>query len=277
MRLQYKNFALSDLKAAAEAGHFTGKASVYGVVDSYNDVVMPGAFTKSLASKGNRVKVLAQHCPEDVIGLATLTDTPDALLVSDGALELGLQSAQDMYTRVKGGLIDGISIGYVCQNATFDKNGLRQLNEIDLWEVSLVTFPANPFATVTGIKSRARRLAALKAVDGMDASVADALSAIDAQIDDLDTAFDDLLAMLGIADPDEDGGKTIDGMLREIKAGRMISAANMDKLKSAITALQAVCDAAEASKNADTLKSENAETLALAIAASEALGKFLAQ
>src|SRR5258705_995996 len=101
--MEFKNI---QIKSVSEEGTFTGWASVNGVVDSYNDIVMPGAFTKSLQKNGNKIKVLAQHNPDDVIGLATLTERPEGLW-AEGKLELGLQSARDMFTRLRSKLIDG--------------------------------------------------------------------------------------------------------------------------------------------------------------------------
>jgi HK97 family phage prohead protease len=152
------------VKAAADAaGQFAGRASVYGVVDSYHDVVMPGAFTKFLQGNGSRIKVLNQHDPSDPIGYAELTDSDTALLAS-GQLVLDLPSAKDMYTRLQNDLIDGISIGYEVVDQDYN-NGVRQLKEISLWEISLVTFPANSLARVTGVKTDIARLIAGKNVD----------------------------------------------------------------------------------------------------------------
>jgi HK97 family phage prohead protease len=238
MLLERRTFRLSEAKAKGdEAGKFTGKASVYGVVDSYGDVVMPGAFTKTLAENGGRIKVLSQHNANDVIGLATLADSPDALLVTEGALELELQSARDAYVRLKGGLIDGISIGYVTRDAEW-KGGNRLLTDIELWEVSLVTFPANPYALVSGVKG----------------GVADAFAAIDR-------------ALLEI--------KRVAGLYAEIKAGRMLSSANEDKIRTAYDSLKSIVDALDADKNAE-LKARETESERLAlVTVSETLGKLL--
>jgi len=152
-----------EAKASEVAGHFTGRASVYGVIDAYNDVVMPGAFTKTLEDHGGRIVVLSQHDPSEPIGFAELEDTKQSLNAS-GALVLDLQSAKDAYVRLQNGLIDGLSIGYEVVKDNF-QNGVRQLHEIKLWEVSLVTFPANQFARVTDVKSEIARLLQGKDVD----------------------------------------------------------------------------------------------------------------
>jgi len=151
MELKFFDLA-GEVKAGSKPGSFKGRASVYGVTDSYGDVVRPGAFTASLAERGNEIVVLSQHDPSNAIGKATLTDSAEALLV-EGQLELALPTARDAYTRLKSGLITGISIGYVTRDARFE-HGVRQLTDIELWEISLVTFPANDAARVTSVKHR---------------------------------------------------------------------------------------------------------------------------
>lgn len=210
MRLEYRSFLLSDAKAKDEPGKFTGKASVYGVIDSYGDVVMPGAFTKTLAERGSEIVVLSQHDPTNSIGKAQLADSADALLITDGRLELELASARDEYIRLKSGLITGISIGYVTRDARFEQ-GVRQLTEIDLWEVSLVTFPANDFARVTGVKANADPFAAIER------------AYIEAQ--------------------------RIKSLIDEIKAGRTLSAENEKRVRGAFTLLKEIVDFLDADKS----------------------------
>jgi HK97 family phage prohead protease len=146
------------LKSLTKSGQFTGRASVYGNTDSYGDVVMPGAFTQSLKDLGGEIVVLNQHNPSDPIGKAELIDTPTSLNAV-GQLVLDLASAKEAYVRLQNGLIDGISIGYEVLKEVYVGN-VRQLQEIKLWEISLVTFPANQFARVTDVKgdTESRRL-----------------------------------------------------------------------------------------------------------------------
>lgn len=151
--MQYKAYRLLDPTLSDTPGMFSGRASVYGVLDLQNDMVMPGAFTKSLQENGNTVKVLVQHDPNQVVGLAELADGPDGLHVKNGQLALELNDAQQVYIRLKNKLIDGISIGYETPEggAKFVK-GVRELHQLKLHEISLVTFPACPPARVTDVK-----------------------------------------------------------------------------------------------------------------------------
>lgn len=242
MRLEYRSFLLNDAKAKDEPGKFTGKASVYGVIDSYGDVVMPGAFTKTLAEKGNEIVVLSQHDQTNAIGIARLSDSSDALLITDGRLELELASARDEYVRLKSGLITGISIGYVTRDARFEQ-GVRQLTDIDLWEVSLVTFPANDFARVTDVKTSGDPFAAI------------------------DRAYVE--------------AERIKSLIGEIKAGRTLSAENEKRVRGAYSLLKEIIDfldtadddKAKAEAEAKRQSEIESERLAL-VAVSETLGKL---
>jgi uncharacterized protein len=150
MTKEFKTFAAT-LDGAKE-GSFAGWASTYGgEPDSYGDVVMPGAFSKTVAANGGRIKVLSQHDPTNVIGIGTLTDKAHGLWI-EGQLVLDLPSAREAYVRLKAGLIDRMSIGYETITSRA-KNGVRQLTEIKLWEVSLVTFPANQHAAIESVKA----------------------------------------------------------------------------------------------------------------------------
>lgn len=150
--MQKREFALKSVAADAE-GRFSGWASTYHNEDHSGDVVMPGAFTNTIRENNGVIRILAQHDRGDVIGLARLTDRPAEGLWIDGQLELALASARDAYVRLRGGLIDSLSIGYVTRKERFDaKRGVRELLDIDLLEVSLVTFPANAHARVVSVK-----------------------------------------------------------------------------------------------------------------------------
>jgi uncharacterized protein len=152
---QTLSFKAVGLKAEGDSGVVTGRASVYGVIDSYSDIVMPGAFTKTLQEHGGRIVVLSQHAPDVSIGMADLEDRRDGLHCRVQLL-LDIQAAREDFVRAKAGAVTGISIGYETIRDDIDrKTGVRRLLEVRLWEISLVTFPANQSARVTGVKDRA--------------------------------------------------------------------------------------------------------------------------
>jgi uncharacterized protein len=153
------------IKAVDDAGHFTGVGAAYGNVDLGGDKILPGAFTKTLQEKQKFV-LLWQHNPSEPIGSVVVSDSPQGLLV-DGKLELQDPTAQKAYTFLKSGVISGLSIGYDTQKAAF-VDDVRELRELKLWEISIVTFPMNQSAMVTGIKAMPDDEMAkhLKAIDG---------------------------------------------------------------------------------------------------------------
>jgi len=145
-----------EVKALEEAGRFSGLASVYSVEDLAGDIIEPGAFTDTLAERGNEVPILWAHDPANPVGLGKLTDTERGLHI-DGTLDLDVQSGRDAYSRIKKRIVKGLSIGFrVAKNGVAFGNlgdGIRRLSKIDLMEVSLVPVPANPSALVTNVKA----------------------------------------------------------------------------------------------------------------------------
>lgn len=154
--METKTIALQ-LKAEGAEGEFEGLASVYGNKDMGGDIVAPGAFTKSIADKPE-IPVLWQHDQREPIGVGTLTDTAEGLAIK-GKLVMQSDVAQKAFALMKAGALKGLSIGYQIVTAARE-NGARLLKEIKLYEVSLVTFPMNPDATVTAVKEQAETCAA---------------------------------------------------------------------------------------------------------------------
>jgi HK97 family phage prohead protease len=137
-----------ELKQLGEKGEFSGLASTYNNVDELGDVVEPGAFTKTLAGSKER-PLLWNH--RDPIGMVQLTDSPGGLLVQ-AKLSLAVRQAAEAYTLLKDNIVRGLSIGYETIRSDF-VGPVRHLRELKLWEVSLVTLPANTQAVVTGVKT----------------------------------------------------------------------------------------------------------------------------
>lgn len=155
MGLKNRSFTFS-VKAvdgsSDQYGYFEGYGSVFGVVDSYRDCVDKGAFGESLSKK--MPKLLIQHCSGMVGGKFTEAREDDHGLYLKGRLNLKVQHAREAYELLKDGSIEGMSIGFSTIEEELDKTtGVNHLKKVDLWEVSLVTFPANEAATVTMVKS----------------------------------------------------------------------------------------------------------------------------
>jgi HK97 family phage prohead protease len=143
-----------DIKTVSEDGAFSGYASVFNLVDSQNDIIAKGAFKDSLDSKKNNIKLLWQHKMDEPIGVfESLYEDSHGLFVK-GKLLLDVKRAKEAYSLLKSGAINGMSIGYSVVSARVDEDSLvRIIEDLDLFEVSLVTFPANEGATITSVKS----------------------------------------------------------------------------------------------------------------------------
>lgn len=152
MTLETKHFAITELKADDETRTVEGFASVFDTVDSYKDIVVPGAFTRTLKENG-RPAMLWQHDTRQVIGTwDELEETPKGLRVKGTILDTTLGT--DVYKIVRAKAVTGMSIGYGTKKYEIDeKKGVRRLLDVDLFEVSLVTFPANDKAQITRVKS----------------------------------------------------------------------------------------------------------------------------
>ena len=151
-----------DIKAVAADGTFTGHASLFGVEDLGRDIVQAGAFTKSLTSRpANKIKMLRGHDTSEPIGVWT-SITEDAIgLKVAGRLILDTVKGAETYALMKAGALDGLSIGYRTKRESMDrKNNTRLLQELELHEISIVTFPMLPTATIANVKSDFSRLVA---------------------------------------------------------------------------------------------------------------------
>ncbi len=126
----------------------SGYASLFGKSDQGGDIVEAGAYRISLA-KGRRIKMLWQHDPAQPIGIWDEVVEDARGLWVKGRLLTDVARAREAASLIAAGAIDGLSIGYRTLRAHKDASGARRLSELDLWEVSLVTFPMLPEARVT--------------------------------------------------------------------------------------------------------------------------------
>lgn len=157
-------------------GVFSGYGSVFGVVDSYGDIVLPGAFQASLdrhKADGTRPKGLWQH--DSLHPILTWTDLREDVhgLYCAGKLILDVEKARETHALMKAGELDGLSIGYEVAAFSYchpddveTKYGLRpdlasplstngqyrMIEAVDLWEISVVTYPACAPARVQTVR-----------------------------------------------------------------------------------------------------------------------------
>jgi uncharacterized protein len=149
--METQQFALMDFKADDETRSIEGWASIYDYTDSQKDIVVRGAFARSL--KNGKPAMLWQHKMDTPIGVWDVAEETDKGLLVRGRI-LDTSAGDDAYKLAKAGAVKGLSIGYTPKRQEFDRDkGTRKLLEVELHEVSLVTFPANDRAKVTRVKS----------------------------------------------------------------------------------------------------------------------------
>jgi len=222
-------FAIKQADLLAQ-GVIEGYAAVIGNVDDGNDVIDPGAFTKTIAENGARIKMGWQHegpfgvttyiaeVGRDALPPAVLARAPDALggVFVRGQADMTAEDA-DRLKRLASGSVDELSIGYEAVKAGFEQDGdryVRRLKEVRLFEWSPVWVAMNQAAIVTGVKAHTP------------------------------STVDDLLSLLA-----------------EMKEGRVLSAASKEKIDAAMSAakdliqeLEALLAAAEPAKHHSALR-----------------------
>lgn len=170
MRFERRDIGLLEVKAPdATTGEFSGYGAIFGNVDSYGDVIEEGAFSESLqewSAKGKWPPMLLQHGggifgggAEDMLPVGqwtSMSENSKGLKVEGRLFALDTEKGRYIYEGLQSGVLDGLSIGFQVREA---RNGTkagepdRTLVNVDLWEVSIVTFPANPKARVSAVKS----------------------------------------------------------------------------------------------------------------------------
>lgn len=153
---EVRSYALQ-IKAAGDDGTIEGYGSVFDVVDSYEDSIAKGAFAKSIAdhkSAGTMPALLWQHRSDQPIGVWTEMAEDAKGLTLKGKLALDTEKGKEAHALLKMGALNGLSIGFMSKQWAYDRETeIRTLTEIEIWECSIVTFPANSKARITGVKS----------------------------------------------------------------------------------------------------------------------------
>lgn len=154
--LKFKQIAFK-ASAVNDDGTFEGYGSVFGNVDSYMEIVAPGAFAESLnerAATGDPLPALWQHNTDQPIGgYDTLVEDEKGLKVAGFLMVNEIAQAREAHALMKRRVVKGLSIGYyITESSRDDKTGIRTLTKLDLREISIVTFPANDQAQVEAVK-----------------------------------------------------------------------------------------------------------------------------
>lgn len=141
LKIEFKNLASSNL--------ISGYASVFNNIDHAGDIILPGAF-ECVLSKANTLPLLWQHDQKEPIGVIKLLKEDNYGLYFEAELVLQAGRAKSAKALIDAGAISGISIGYSVVKSHYNhKNKARLIAKVNLWEISLVTFPANPKAVLT--------------------------------------------------------------------------------------------------------------------------------
>jgi HK97 family phage prohead protease len=154
--MEHKTFAF-EVKAEGN-GQFSGYASAYAK-DLQGDKIVPGAFGQTIAATKGKVPILYNHDSDRLpLGLSTSLAEDGKGLMLNGQLFMATAAGNDAFEMLKAaadiGYRMGMSIGFIANDWDWDEeNNLRSIKEIDLWEVSLTPFPAQPKAFVADVKT----------------------------------------------------------------------------------------------------------------------------
>ena len=138
-------------------GRVEGYASLFGEIDQARDMVMPGAFADTLKARGiRRIPMLFQHDPAEPVGIWSELREDHRGLYARGRLIPDVERARELLSLVKAGAVDGLSIGFRTVKGRVDpRTRIRRLYAVDLWEISIVTFPLLAGARVRAVKQAA--------------------------------------------------------------------------------------------------------------------------
>lgn len=129
---------------------FEGYASVFGVIDHHNDVMAKGAFQSSLTKQ---IKLLWQHDTKKPIGVIFSLYEDDFGLRIEAEINNKIAAGLEASELIKQKAIDGLSIGFSIKSSEYNDQGQRVITDVDLLEVSIVTFPANQDAQIMQVKN----------------------------------------------------------------------------------------------------------------------------
>jgi len=166
LRLKRRGLELP-LSAGPGTGVFSGYASLFNTRDAAGDIVMPGAFHASLVKRpADQIRMLFQHDPSEPVGTWLEVRETDRGLYVLGRLNKAVQRGRELIALLESGGLDGLSIGFKTVSARKDRaSGARLLTRVDLWEISLVTFPMLEGARVEMAKFMAHQFFTMNGVN----------------------------------------------------------------------------------------------------------------
>lgn len=167
MTILHKNINLTDVQVKLDpvgGMKFSGYASKFNDIDSYNDTIAPGAYTKTLENRTRPIRLRWNHYGEIIGKWVTLKEDDYGLYV-EGELTPNHSKAQDVYALLKHGAIDGLSIGFYLRDYETRSDGVRVIKEAELVEISVVEDPADLGAKIGDVKSALNEMKTLKEIE----------------------------------------------------------------------------------------------------------------
>lgn len=167
MTILHKNINLTDVQVKLDpvgGMKFSGYASKFNDIDSYNDTIAPGAYTKTLENRTRPIRLRWNHYGE-IIGKWVMLKQDDYGLYVEGELTPNHSKAQDVYALLKHGAIDGLSIGFYLRDYETRSDGVRVIKEAELVEISVVEDPADLGAKIGDVKSALNEMKTLKEIE----------------------------------------------------------------------------------------------------------------
>lgn len=181
--MERRDYGLVEVRAEDAAGTFSGYGAIFGNTDSYGDVIERGAFSMTLKewkSRGKLPPMLLQHGggffgggADDMLPIGkwlSMEENSKGLKVEGQLFALNTERGQYIHEGLKAGVLDGLSIGFVPREVRYGEGKdepARTLVDIDLWELSVVTFPANDKARVTAAKSAALTVSEIREIEDL--------------------------------------------------------------------------------------------------------------
>lgn len=152
-KFELKKGSLREEKVnGADFAFFEGYASTFGNIDRTADIVMRGAFKRCL-ERNKTIKMLWQHKFDTIIGQFPMLVEDEMGLFVQGRINMGTEKGREAYALLKAGDLDSMSIGYAVISDEYNRDlDVRMLKELELYEISLVTEPANELARITAVK-----------------------------------------------------------------------------------------------------------------------------
>jgi len=149
--MEYKHVAFKMDEVSEEANVFKGYASTYDL-DRGGDIIVRGAFDKTLAENASQVKILYMHKQDSPIGKPMLMRADEKGLYIEGKIS-DTALGKDVKILMQDGVITSMSIGFITKEVDYNSDGVRLIKELDLIEFSLVTYPMNEKAIITQVKN----------------------------------------------------------------------------------------------------------------------------